>query len=102
MSKTIAEHVTHCHECQLNARALVKDRIPISVIPRDPVPFAHLYMDVIGPLLDRTEYRYCLCLIDSHARYPFAFPLISLTAKAVCLLQVCGFWSCGCQFCNHF
>jgi len=45
-------------------------------------------MDVIGPLLDLAEYKYCL--IDSHTRYPFAFPLRSFTAKAVCerLLQV--------------
>jgi len=90
MSKTITEYINHCHECQLKARVVVKDRISISVIPRDPLPFAHLYMDVIGPLLDRAEYKYCLCLIDTHTRYPFAFPLRSVTAKAVCecLLQV--------------
>jgi len=90
MSKTITNYVNQCHECQLKARAVVKDRIPISVIPRDPVPFAHLYMDVIGPLFDRAEYKYCLCFIDSHTRFPFAFPLRSVTAKAVCecLLQV--------------
>ena len=68
----------------------MKDRIPISVIPRNPVPFAHLYMDMIGPLFDCTEFKYCLCLIDSHTRFPFAFLLRSVTAKAVCdcLLQV--------------
>ena len=33
---------------------------------------------------------FCLCLIHSHTRFPFAFPLRSVTAKAVCacLLQV--------------
>ena len=91
MSKSITEYINHCHECQLKATAVVKDRIPISVISRDPVAFAHRYVDVIGPLLDRAEYKYCLCLIDSHTRYPLAFPLRSVvTAKAVCecLLQV--------------
>jgi len=29
---------------------VVKDRVPISVIPRDEIPFSHLYMDVLGPL----------------------------------------------------
>ena len=53
ISKTITEYINHCHECQLKAKAVVKDWIPISLISRDPVPFAHLYMDVIGPLLDR-------------------------------------------------
>ena len=90
MNKTIKDYVNQCHECQLKARAVIKDRVPISVIPRDPVPFSHLYMDVIGPLLDKAEYKYCLCLIDSHTRFPFAFPLRSVTVKAVCecLLQL--------------
>ena len=90
MSKTITDYINQCHECQFKARAVVKDQIPISVIPRDPLPFAHLYMDIIGPLFDRAEFRYCLCLIDSHTTIPFAFPLRSVTPKAVCdcLLQV--------------
>jgi len=66
----------------MKARALVKDRVPISVIPR--VPFPHLYMDIIGPLFKYGEYKYCLCLVDSHTRHPFAYPLRSATAKAVC------------------
>jgi len=41
-------------------------------------------MDIIGPLFKHGEYKYCLCLIDSHMRYPFAYPLRSATAKAVC------------------
>ena len=69
---------------------MVKDRVPISVILRDEIPFSHLYMDVLGPLFDKAEYNYCLCLTDSCTRFPFAFPLRSVTVKAVCecLLQV--------------
>ena len=69
---------------------MIKDRVPISIVPRDQVPFSHLYMDVVGPLLNKAEYNFCLCLIDSHTRFPFAFPLRSVNAKAVCecLLQV--------------
>jgi len=84
MNKTIEEYVNGCLECQLKARPLVKDRVPISVIARDYEPFYHLYMDIIGPLGNNLDYKYCLCLIDSHTRYPFAFPLRSVTAKAVC------------------
>ena len=69
---------------------MTKDRVPIQIVERDAIPFAHLYMDVIGPLLPKAEYNYCLCLIDSNTRFPFAFPLRAVTAKAVCdcLLQV--------------
>jgi len=84
MSKFIREYVDTCLACQKKARVIIKDRVPISVVPRDQVPFSHLYMDVIGLLLDKAEYNFCLCLIDSHSRYPFAFPLRSVTAKAVC------------------
>ena len=84
MGRMIKDYVNECHECQLKARAVVKDRVPISVVPRDQVPFSHLYMDIIGPLFEHGEYKYCLCLIDSHTRYPFAYALRSATAKAVC------------------
>ena len=90
LSKTVKEYVDSCVDCQRKARLLMKDRVPISVIPRDVVPFSHLYMDVIGPLFDKAEYNYCLCIIDSCTRFPFAFPLRAVTARAVCecLIQV--------------
>ena len=78
MSKTIREYVDTCLACQKKARSVIKDRVPISIVPRDQVPFSHLYMDVVGPLLNKAEYNFCLCLIDSHTRFPFAFPLRSV------------------------
>jgi len=57
MNKTVQEYVNGCLECQLKARPLVKDRVLISVIPRDHEPFYHLYMDIIGPLGDNLEYK---------------------------------------------
>ena len=68
MRKFIKNSVEQCHDCQLKARAVVKE---ISVVPRDRIPFAHLYMYIIGSLFDHGEYRYCLCLTltrDSHIR----------------------------------
>ena len=68
------------------------------MIPRDDeLPFAHLVMDCIGPILpegDHTStkpmYNYALVIVDKHSRWPMAYPLSSLSAKAVCdaLLQV--------------
>jgi len=45
---------------------VIKDWVPISIVPRDQVPFSHLYIDVVGPLLNKAAYNFCLCLIDSH------------------------------------
>ena len=90
LARDVKAYTNSCDECQKKARLLVKDRVPISVIPHDEIPFSHLYMDCIGPLFDKSEYNYCLCIIDSATRWPFAFPIRAQTAKAVCecLLQV--------------
>ena len=66
MSKTIREYVDTRLACQKKERAVIKDRVPISIVPRDQVPFSHLYMDVVGPLLNKAEYNFCLCLTHTH------------------------------------
>ena len=83
MSKTTREYVDTCLACQKKTRAVIKDRVAISIVPRDLVPFSDLYMDVVGPLLNKAEYNFCLCLIDSHTRFPFAFPLRSVNALSL-------------------
>jgi len=47
MSKTIREYVDTCLACQKKTRAVIKDRVPISIVPCDQIPFSHLYMDVV-------------------------------------------------------
>ena len=67
-----------------------RQRVPIPVIPRDEIPFSHIYLDVVWPLNEQADFRFCRCVIDLCTRFPFAFPLRSVTAKAVCdcLLQI--------------
>ena len=67
-----------------------KERVRITVVLRSEVPFIHLYMDIIVPLVEGAEYPFFLVLIDSCTRFPFAFELRKVTAKAVCecLLQI--------------
>ena len=47
-------------------------------------------MDCIGPLFEKAEWNFALCITDSRTRFPFCFPLRAVTAKAVCecLIQV--------------
>ena len=66
MSKTIREYMNTCLACQKKMRAVIKDRMPSSVVPLDHVQFSQLYMDVVGPLLNKAEYNFCLCLTNSH------------------------------------
>ena len=98
MDDRIRSYCSPCTVCQLRAPVKVSDRVPITPIPRnDELPFTHLVMDCIGPILpegDRTvpkaEYNYALVIVDRFSRWPMAYPLRSLSAKAVCdaLLQV--------------
>ena len=90
MNKKVKDYVNSCLECQKNTREMKRERIPIMIVPRCEIPFAHLYMDIIGSLVDGAEFPYCLVLIDSCTRFPFAFPLKRVTSKAVCdcLIQI--------------
>ena len=51
----------------------MKDRVPITAIPRNEVPFSHLWWDCVGPLFDPIEakgrYNYCLVICDSATRF---------------------------------
>jgi len=75
-----------CHQCQKKRRVTVYDRVPITFIPKDEVPFDCLVMGCLGPLFSnqKVEFNYALVVCDSNTRYPFAVPLRTLTAKSVC------------------
>ena len=69
VAKTVKDYVDSCLACQKKTRAVVKDRVPISVIPRYEIglPFSHLYLDVIGLLTElcrpnRFVYTVSICI----------------------------------------
>ena len=98
MNDRIKSYCSSCATCQLRTPVKTSDRVPITPIPRDDeLPFTHLVMDCIGPILPegdpaakKPEYNYALVIVDKYSRWPMAYPLRSLSAKAVCdaLLQV--------------
>ena len=84
-------HCMTCEHCQKRARVTKYDRVPITPIPRAENVFSHWFMDCMGPIFpnQNVRYNYCLLLCDSASRWPAAYPLHSLTSRAVCdaLLQ---------------
>jgi len=70
----------------LEARKLTTDRVPITPITKDQVPFQTRNMDCIGTLkpLSAQGHKYCLCIVDSCTRWPSVYLLKSLTARTVC------------------
>jgi len=91
------KYVAECVECQLRARKTWRDRVPIRGTLRDPDVWHYFYMDCAGPIVPNANlrYNYVLVLIDSCSRYPFAYPLRSLSAKNVCSALMCMFQTTG-------
>jgi transposase InsO family protein len=97
MPADVKRWVTECRECQLRARKTWRDRVPIEGFKRDPQVWHYFYMDCTGPMMPNVNlrYNYVIVLIDSCSRYPFAYPLRSLSAKNIadalmCMFQITG------------
>ena len=98
MDDKIKDYCSSCGVCQMRTPVKVADRVPITPIPRgDELPFTHLMMDCIGPILPdsdpaiaKPEFNYAIVIVDKFSRWPMAYPLRSMNARAVCdaLLQV--------------
>lgn len=62
-----------------------------SKIIRSSRPFERLAMDIVGPkTLSPRHNKYILTLVDEYSRFPFAFPISSITSESVisCLRQL--------------
>ena len=78
--------------CQKHKQVKVADRMPITPIPRDEkLPWTHLVMDCIGPIVGdgdplatKPEYNYASVVVVKYTRYTIAYPVKTITSKAVC------------------
>src|SRR6218665_3945763 len=92
MEERVREYCSSCPICQLRAPVKVAHRVPIQAIPRnDELQFNSIVADCIGPLINvgdstasKPLYNFALVLVDRYSRWPMAYPLRTLSAKAVC------------------
>ena len=89
MNKTVNEYVNSCLNSQHRARKLKRERVPINVVPRSEVPFVHLYMDIIGPLVEGAEYPFFLVLIDSCTVHAFRLHFNYVKSQQKQCVNVC-------------
>lgn len=82
MNKDITAWAKSCLQCQRSKIARHNHFTP----ERIPVPdsrFEHVHLDIIGPLPQVGEFRYCLTLIDRFSRWPEAVPLQNISADII-------------------
>src|SRR5664279_4135353 len=88
MASDVISYCVTCSTCQMRARQMRTDKVPISIVEKagQGQVFQHMHCDVFGPILpnQNVRYNYALIVIDSMSRYPFACPLRSLHAKNIC------------------
>jgi hypothetical protein len=82
----IIDYCASCTSCQQRRRLRTSDRVPIAPIERPGLPGDHLMMDIIGPIDPPSSqgHKYLLTVICLHSRWPFAYLLKNLSARAVC------------------
>ncbi|XP_034567353.1 uncharacterized protein LOC117832370 [Notolabrus celidotus] len=85
MKRDVSQYIKSCPTCQLAGKPnqCIKPA-PLCPIPAIAQPFEHLVIDCVGPLPpSRSGCKYLLTVMCQRTRYPAAYPLRSITTKAV-------------------
>ena len=88
LARDVAQFCGSCSACQLRARQVKTDKVPITIVEKagQGRAFKHMHCDVFGPILpgQNLRFNYAIIVIDSMSKYPFACPLSSLHSKNIC------------------
>lgn len=85
VKKDVSAYIKTCHVCQLTGKPNQKIKpAPLQPIPAVSEPFEYLIIDCVGPLpVAKSGGKYLLTVMCQSTRYPAAYPLRSITTKAV-------------------
>lgn len=85
MKRDVSLYIKSCHVCQLTGKPNQKILpAPLQPIPAIHEPFEYLLVDCVGPLpVSKSGSKFLLTVMCQTTRYPAAFPLRSITTKAV-------------------
>lgn len=85
LKRAVAQFIKTCPTCQRTSKPnQVVKPAPLYPIPAIGQPFEHLIIDCVGPLpRSKSGHNYLLTVMCHATRYPAAFPLRTITSKAV-------------------
>lgn len=90
MKKEVAAWTRCCIPCQ-RAKVNRHTNAPIGTFNAPDARFAHVHMDIVGPLPPSAGKQYLLTVVDRFSRWPEAFPIENMTAET-CARVFCDNW----------
>ena len=82
MNKEVREWTRTCLQCQ-RAKIQHHTSTPIGQFPPPDARFAHVHIDLVGPLPPCKGFTYLLTCVDRFTRWPEVIPLTDMTAASV-------------------